>query len=239
MARAPAELRRAGLMEALRNAGVEPVDLRGGGTWPHLNGPRSRFATDRARGAHCNGADHAGGRRGTPCSGSLSARRRGGLSEPPRRLGARGLESPPTLLFVDGHEERLAPALSTMGARRRRTWSLGSLLGLTLWGLPDDLLAEIPTASTRREVVAIFGPRDGDELTSMPACPVDSHPSWNSWSAGGRPGQILRPSPVSAVRAIGQPRSLRHGSTWISTSCRAKPSRPSTTRSPGAWTGKC
>jgi arginase len=64
------------------------------------------------------------------------------------------------VLFVDGHEDAWPPDLSTTG--EAADMELGFALGLTVAGLPDDLLKEFPHLSS--DAVVVLGPRDEREL---------------------------------------------------------------------------
>lgn len=80
----------------------------------------------------------------------------------PILLGCLGgaVDRMPGLLFVDGHEDAWPPTRSPTG--EAADMELGFALGITLEGLPDDLVREIPRLEARSAV--IIGSRDHDEL---------------------------------------------------------------------------
>lgn len=161
VARAPAALRRAGLIDAIRQVGIG-VDDRGdvsfGATAPdrdpvsHIISPaalasmirevQSRVAASLARGAFplVIGGD-------CPvllgCMAAVAAR-----------------HPSPGLVFVDGHEDAWPPDRSPSG--EAADMELGLALGLTDGDLPPDLRRAIPLL--RFEDVVVMGPRDQVEL---------------------------------------------------------------------------
>ncbi len=160
VARAPAALRRAGLVQRLRAAGVSVVD-RGdvdlGPTAPErdavsgLIAPGALAAMIRTVRAEVQAIISAAAFPlviGGDCSILLGC------------LPAQGSRSPPALLFVDGHEDAWSPASSTTG--EAADMELGFALGLTTAGLPEDLLSEMPRLDARD--VVVVGARDKREL---------------------------------------------------------------------------
>jgi arginase len=77
-------------------------------------------------------------------------------------LGGPGLDSPPGLLFVDGHEDAWPPAASATG--EAADMELGFALGMTVSGLSSDLQREIPKLDP--DAVVVVGPRDDEELAA-------------------------------------------------------------------------
>jgi arginase len=163
VARAPAALRDAGLIEALRLAGIEATDrgdLPLGPTDPARD-PISSLIAPGALTAMIPAVREA-----------VDASLRGGAfplvigGDCPVLLGCLGgagdRGTPPALLFVDGHEDAWPPQVSTTG--EAADMELGFALGLTLDGLPADLIAEIPRLDPGR--VLVLGPRDWDELAA-------------------------------------------------------------------------
>jgi arginase len=160
VARAPAALRRAGLVGSLRDAGLDIVD-RGdvelGETGPerdptsHIIAPAALAAMIRAVRASVEASLRAGAFPlviGGDCPILLGC------------LGAPGNDAGRGVLFIDGHEDAWPPALSTTG--EAADMELGFALGLTVAGLPDDLLREIPHLAG--DDLVILGPRDEREL---------------------------------------------------------------------------
>lgn len=160
VARAPAALRRAGLIETLRDGGVDAVDsgdIQLGPTssrrdpTTHLIAPTALAAMIRAVRASVAASIRSGAFPlviGGDCPVLLGC------------LGAAGDEIGMGVLFVDGHEDAWPPELSTTG--EAADMELGFALGLTVTGLPDVLLKEIPYVSA--DAVAVLGPRDEREL---------------------------------------------------------------------------
>jgi len=161
VARAPAALRGAGLVDAIRRAGIDVADrsdVRLGATTAErdpvshviapaalgamIRGVRSRVAESLARGAFplVLGGD-------CPillgCLAALLAR-----------------ESSAGLVFVDGHEDAWPPERSPSG--EAADMELGFILGLTDRDLPRDLRISIPRL--RFDDVVVLGPRDQTEL---------------------------------------------------------------------------
>ena len=161
VARAPAALRRAGLIDAIRRLGIDVEDrgdvslgatsagrdpashiISPGPLASMIRGVESRVATSLARGAFplVIGGD-------CPillgCLAALDAR-----------------YSYPGLVFVDGHEDSWPPDRSPSG--EAADMELGLALGLTDGGLPPDLRLAIPRL--RYEDVVVLGPRDQVEL---------------------------------------------------------------------------
>jgi arginase len=160
VALAPAALRRAGLIEVLRDGGVDVVD-RGnvelGQTSPerdptsHIIAPAALATMIRAVRASVEASLRAGALPlviGGDCPVLLGC------------LGAPANDARRGVLFVDGHEDAWPPALSKTG--EAADMELGLALGLTVDGLPDDLLREIPRLAA--DDVVILGPRDEREL---------------------------------------------------------------------------
>jgi arginase len=161
VARGPAALRGAGLVQALSAVGVDLTDkgdVELGPTAPERD-PKSGLIAPSAL-AGMIAAVRA----------EVEAIRETGAfplvigGDCPILLGCLSArpESPPGLLFVDGHEDAWPPALSTTG--EAADMELGFALGLTLDGLPADLIAEIPRLDPGR--VLALGPRDQDELAA-------------------------------------------------------------------------
>ena len=161
VARGPAALRAAGLIDAMRRAGIDVTDrgdLRVAATTTArdpachviapdslasmISGVRSRVARSLKRGAFpiVIGGD-------CPIMlGCLAA-----IATP---------DSPVGLVFVDGHEDAWPPGQSVSG--EAADMEMGFVLGLTLGDLPHDLRALIPPL--RFEDVVVLGPRDQVEL---------------------------------------------------------------------------
>lgn len=160
VARAPAALRRAGLIVALRDAGLDAVDsgdIELGPTNPgrdpttHLIAPTALVAMIRA----------VRGRVATSIrSGAFPLVFGGDCPVLLGCLGAAGDGASPGLLFIDGHEDAWPPELSTTG--EAADMELGFALGMTVAGLPDDLQREIPHVTA--DEVVVLGPRDEREL---------------------------------------------------------------------------
>lgn len=160
VARAPAALRRAGLIETLLEAGVDVVDsgdVQLGPTSPqrdpttHLIAPTALAAMIRAVRARVAAGIRSGAFQlviGGDCPVLLGC------------LGAAGDAVAMAVLFVDGHEDAWPPELSTTG--EAADMELGFALGLTVAGLPDDLLTAIPHVGA--DAVVVLGPRDEREL---------------------------------------------------------------------------
>jgi arginase len=160
VARAPAAIRRAGLIDALRDGGVDVVDqgdVKLGQTSPerdptsHIIAPAALAAMIRAVRTTVEASLRTGAFPlvlGGDCPVLL------GCLGPPADIAPRGV------LFVDGHEDAWPPALSTTG--EAADMELGFALGLTVAGLPDDLRGEIPHPAG--DDVVILGPRDEREL---------------------------------------------------------------------------
>jgi len=169
VARAPAALREAGLVEALHATGTDVID-RGdvtlGPTDPTRDpgsgmiGPVALTTMIRAVRDAVNAILAAGGFPlviGGDCPILLGC------------LGAVRFASPPGLLFVDGHEDAWPPRLSPSG--EAADMELGLALGLNLEGLPDDLVAALPRLDPAR--VLVVGARDLDELTEAGVPSID------------------------------------------------------------------
>jgi len=160
VARAPAALRRGGLVEGLRDAGLDAVDsgdIELGPTRPqrdpttHLIAPTALASMIHAVSARVAASIRSGAfplAIGGDCPVLLGC------------LGATGDEVAIGLLFVDGHEDAWPPELSTTG--EAADMELGFALGLTVAGLPDDLQKEIPHVSA--DAIVVLGPRDEREL---------------------------------------------------------------------------
>jgi arginase len=159
VARGPAALRGAGLVQALSAVGVDLTDkgdVELGPTAPERDPKSGLIAPSALAGmiaavrAEVEAIREAGAFPlviGGDCPillGCLSARP----------------ESPPGLLFVDGHEDAWPPALSTTG--EAADMELGFALGLTVDGLPEQLASVIPRLDPDR--IVVIGARDGREL---------------------------------------------------------------------------
>lgn len=162
VARAPAVLREAGLVEALIATGTDVTDRGDVSLGPPtptrdlasgVIGPEALTGMIRAVRAEVGAVHRAGAVPlvvGGDCPILLGC------------LGVRGVASPPGLLFVDGHEDAWPPSLSTTG--EAADMELGFALGLTGDGLPGTLRSEVPTLD--RERVVVVGPRDEPELAA-------------------------------------------------------------------------
>ncbi len=160
VARAPAALRRAGLIEALRDAGLDAVDsgdIELGPTNPGRD-PTTHMIAPTALAAmiHAVRPRVAAGLR----SGAFPLVIGGDCPVLLGCLGAAGDEVGVGVLFVDGHEDAWPPELSTTG--EAADMELGFALGLTVAGLPTDLLTAIPHVDA--DAVVVLGPRDQAEL---------------------------------------------------------------------------
>lgn len=160
VARGPAALRRAGLIERLRTTGLDIVDRGDVGlaaTAPERDpatlliapGPlAAMIRAVRADVAAIVGDDAFPLVLGGDCPILLGC------------LGGSAVERMPGLLFVDGHEDAWPTASSSTG--EAADMELGFALGITLDGLPPDLKREIPRLEARS--VVVIGPRDHGEL---------------------------------------------------------------------------
>jgi arginase len=162
VARGPAAIREAGLIEALREAGIDVVD-RGdvalGPTSPERD-PGSGLIAPHALTAMIREVRAAVGE--TLRTGAFPLVLGGDCPVLLGCLRAADPDAPPGLLFVDGHEDAWPPHLSTTG--EAADMELGFALGLTLDDLPADLAAEIPRLDPRR--VLVLGPRDQAEIAA-------------------------------------------------------------------------
>lgn len=174
VALAPAALREAGLMTALRAAGVEVRD-RGDlelGPMSPLRDPASHVIAPTAltgmiRAVRGEVDEIVRAERfalvlGGDCPVLLGCLGAPGLVAPVTGvpgLGAPGFE-PPGLLFADGHEDAWPPAASPTG--EAADMELGFALGRSIDGLQDDLLVELPRLDPGR--VVVIGARDASEL---------------------------------------------------------------------------
>jgi arginase len=160
VARAPGALRHAGLLEALRDVGIDAVDtgdVQLGRTSArrdprtHLIAPMALVAMIRAVRTRVATSTRSGAFPlviGGDCPVLLGC------------LGARGDEVANGLLFVDGHEDAWPPERSTTG--EAADMELGFALGLTVAGLPEELDREIPRVA--RDAIVALGPRDEREI---------------------------------------------------------------------------
>ena len=73
------------------------------------------------------------------------------------------------VLFLDGHEDAWPPAMSTTG--EAADMELGFLLGLTTDGLPEELIAVLPRLDA--EQVVVIGPRDQAEIAAAGVASID------------------------------------------------------------------
>ena len=187
VARAPAALRRAGLVDALRAVGLAvrdagDVDLEPGGpirdAVSGIIAPGALVAMIRA----VRGAVAAAGDRGAfpvviggDCPiliGCLAAER----------------ERSPGLLFVDGHDNAWPAHESTTG--EAADMELGLLLGPAPVGLPADLRHEIPELDPG--AVTIVGARDGAELDGAGVASIGDRVEMIPPAAlGSRPGDVV------------------------------------------------
>jgi arginase len=204
VARAPAALRDAGLVQALTAAGVDLSD-KGDVELEHaaaerdpssgLIAPEAIAEMIRAVRTEVQAIREAGAFPlviGGDCPILLGC------------LGDRGLASPPGLLFVDGHEDAWPPALSTTG--EAADMELGLALGLTVDGLPKELASELPRVDPDR--VVVIGARDERELAEARVTSI-SHVV-----------QIVRQDAVAAagadrVGADAARRLARRGAWWL------------------------
>ena len=168
VARGPAALRRAGLVEALRTVGVDVRD-RGdvvlGPTAPERD-PSSRVIAPTALTAMIEAVRD-----------EVDAIVRDGRfplvlgGDCPILLGC--LAAPAVagagLLFVDGHEDAWPPDASTTG--EAADMELGFALERAIDGLPEPLLEALPRLDPRR--VAVIGPRDEADLAEAGVQSID------------------------------------------------------------------
>jgi arginase len=159
VARAPAVLRAAGLLDELRAGGIQVRD--------HGDVELGPTSTERdpasgiiAPGALTSMIRVVRDRVDTIVREGLFPLVLGG--DCPVLLGCLGAPAlaGPGVLFVDGHEDAWPPHASTTG--EAADMELGFVLGLTSDGLPDDLVAELPRLDARR--VVVIGARDATEL---------------------------------------------------------------------------
>jgi arginase len=159
VARAPVALRRAGLSAALRRTGADVVDsgdLELGPTSPTRD-PRSRVIAPAAL-----------ARMIREVRSTVRRSMRGGRfplvigGDCPVLLGCMNRPGEDSLgvLFVDGHEDAWPPELSPTG--EAADMELGFALGLTVSGLPRELVAELPRIGAAD--VVVLGARDDREL---------------------------------------------------------------------------
>jgi arginase len=161
VARAPAALRSAGLVEAVRRREYAIDDLGDVALGPSspVRDPSSRVIAPDALTEmieRTSSAIRASLRRGRfpvviggDCPILLGC------------LAAATNDQTPGLLFVDGHEDAWPASMSTTG--EAADMELGWLVGLTTAHLPKDLVRAIPLLSADR--VVLVGPRDQGELT--------------------------------------------------------------------------
>ena len=159
VARAPAALRAAGLLEALKKAGSAVVDMGDIQLTPGDadRDPASGIIAPEALLAmvHC-------------LEDAVSAAIASGAAplvvggDCPVLLGCLAAirEEPVGLLFVDGHEDAWPPHRSTTG--EAADMELGLLLGRSVGDLPDDLRSALPRIQPER--VVVVGARDQQEL---------------------------------------------------------------------------
>lgn len=202
VARGPEALRAAGLIGALRAAGVDVRDrgdLALGPTSPvrdpasHVIAPAALAAMIRSVRVEVDASLHDGRFPlviGGDCPILLGC------------LGAPSLKTP-GVLFVDGHEDAWPPRASTTG--EAADMELGFALGLTIDGLPDDLVAEIPRVDPRR--VVVIGARDASELAEA-----------GVESIGGlveiMPAEAFDPDEAARIGAAAMERLARAGPPW-------------------------
>jgi arginase len=202
VARGPEALRAAGLIGALRATGVDVRDhgdLALGPTSPvrdaasHVIAPAALAAMIRSVRVEVDASIHDG-RFPLVIGGDC-----------PILLGCLGapLLDAPGVLFVDGHEDAWPPRASSTG--ETADMELGFALGLTIDGLPDELVAEIPRLEPRR-VVAI-GARDATELAEAGVESI------------GRlvdmiPAEAVDPRSASGIGAETMDRLALSGPTW-------------------------
>lgn len=204
VARAPAALRAAGLIQAVRDVGVDAVDrgdIELGPTSPQRDSVSGLIAPDAltdmiraVRGAVAAIVD-AGWfpvALGGDCPILLGC------------LRAIDADRGPGLLFVDGHEDAWPPTASTTG--EAADMELGLALGFAVDGLPGELAADLPRLEAKR--VIVLGPRDERELASAGVRSIDDIVELL------RPSAIRRTGPV-VVGAAAAARLAGLGPWWL------------------------
>jgi arginase len=204
VARAPAALRRAGLVDALRGAGIAVADAGDvvlGPTSPDRD-PSSQVISPGILGDMVDAVRDQVERIlrdgefpliiGGDCPILLGC------------LGPGGEASPCGLLFLDGHEDAWPPALSTTG--EAADMELGFALGLTTGDLPRALTARLPTVSRGR--VIVVGARDADEIAAAGVASI------NDLVPVIRPEVLLERGPT-AVAAHAVSRLSDGGDWWL------------------------
>lgn len=168
VARAPAAIREAGLVDALRAAGMD-VEDRG-------DVPLGPTSPDRDPVSHVIAPIALAAMIEVVRDGVESAMEAGRFpivlgGDCPILLGCLGasLLGAPAVLFVDGHEDAWPPETSTTG--QAADMELGIALGLTIGTLPDRLLQVLPRLGPER--VIVVGARDQSELHDAGAPSID------------------------------------------------------------------
>jgi arginase len=161
VARAPAALRRAGLVDSIRRLGVEVRD-RGdvsfGASVPERD-PASHVIAPAALGSMIRGVESRVAE--SLAEGAFPLVIGGDCPILLGCLAALGVRHPSSgLVFVDGHEDAWPPHRSPTG--EAADMELGFALGLTDGALPPDLGQSFPRL--RLEDVVVLGPRDQMEL---------------------------------------------------------------------------
>jgi arginase len=201
VARAPAALRGAGLVQELRAVGVDLTDkgdIELGPTGPERDPSSGLIAPSALAGMIA------------AVRAEVQAIREAGAfplvigGDCPILLGclAAQPESPPGLLFVDGHEDAWPPALSTTG--EAADMELGFALGLTVDVLPGELVSVIPRLDPGR--VVVIGPRDEHELAEAGVASISDVV------------QIVRQDAVAGADRVGADavkRLARRGAWWF------------------------
>lgn len=203
VARAPAALRRAGLVEALVAAEIDVADVG------DVTLPSSR--PDRDAESHVVAVENipvmiARVRRAVTASlqrGAFPLILGGDCPVLIGCLAAASERESARVLFVDGHEDAWPAARSTTG--EAADMELGWLLGRTTEGLPFQLRRQIPLL--KPDDVIVLGARDGDEIA---AAGVDSI---------GDQVRIVAPEAIArAPASVGQDVASalsRRGSWWL------------------------
>jgi arginase len=202
VARAPAAIREAGLVDALTTAGLD-VEDRGdvslGPTSPTRDpvsgviSPTALTAMIRSVRAGVDSAIRAG-RFPIILGGDC-----------PILLGCLGASAPGSraVLFVDGHEDAWPPEASTTG--EAADMELGFALGLTTGALPEPLRQVLPRLDPGR--VIVVGARDPSELDDAGVPSIDDIV------------EVIRPPAIDAAAAgrlgaSAMARLAAAGSTW-------------------------
>lgn len=204
VAGAPAALRAAGLVEALETAGLNVTDrgdVRLGPTNPARDPVTGLIAPD----ALASMIELVG-----EAVDAILEREAWPLvlgGDCPVLLGCLGgasRDAAPGLLFIDGHEDAWPPRLSTTG--EAADMELGFALGLTLDGLPEELIAVVPRLDRMR--VVVVGPRDEAELADAGVTSIEGTVEVI------RPHRIATSDPAGIGAELGS-RLARSGPWWL------------------------